>query len=100
MDVFTNSSPSSSPYSLVSSSEVLHDAAKKVGWKAGLLGARSGRAPRGPVRGMRLVECRIFVHTFLPCIVAKLDVRCTELLNDFLGEIEGERPNAKTVLSD
>ena len=62
-DVFTNSSPSSSPYSLVSS-EVLHDAAQKVRWKAGLLGTRSGRAPRGPVRGMRLVECRIFVHTF------------------------------------
>ena len=37
----------------------LQDAAQKVGGKAGLLGGRSGRAPRGPVRGMRLAKCRI-----------------------------------------
>ena len=40
-------------FALVSSSEV-HNAAQKVERKAGLLGRRSGRAPRGPVRGMRL----------------------------------------------
>ena len=48
-------------FALVSSSEVLNDAAQKVERKEGLLGGMSGRAPRGPVRGMRLAECHIWL---------------------------------------